>query len=62
MNGLNRFLILDVCATAIALLALTGTVAAISVSPIAQAPSDASSSGNSSRCAVSVAKSSFRIP
>jgi hypothetical protein len=37
MDGLNRYLLVDVCATAAALLALIGTVAAISVSPAAQA-------------------------
>jgi hypothetical protein len=53
MNGLKRYLILDVFASAIALLALAGTAAAISMSPAVRLQSGSSPGATaSSRAAV----------
>jgi hypothetical protein len=48
MSGLNRYWILDVSASAIALLALAGTAAALFVSPTVRSQSDSSPSATAS--------------
>jgi hypothetical protein len=60
MNGLNRYLLLDVSASAIALLALAGTAAALSVSPAVRSQSGSSPSAPASSMAA-VLNDSTRI-